>query len=50
MVPDGPLRDAFLAVHRDLLDADWWCAVQDRVRAGELVDTFPYPAHRRLRP
>jgi isocitrate dehydrogenase kinase/phosphatase len=50
MVPDGPLRDAFLAAHRDLLDADWWCAVQDRVRAGELVDTFPYPAHRRLRP
>ena len=48
MVPEGPLRDAFLTAHRDLLDADWWCAVQDRVRAGELVDTFPYPAHRRL--
>ena len=49
MVPTGPLRDAFLAAHRDLLDPDWWRSVQDRVRAGELVDTFPYPAHRRLR-
>ena len=49
MVPSGPLRDAFLSAHRDLLDADWWRAVQDRVRAGELVDTFPYPAHRRLK-
>ena len=49
MVPAGPLRDTFLDVHAELLDPDWWCAVQDRVRAGELVDTFPYPAERRLR-
>jgi isocitrate dehydrogenase kinase/phosphatase len=49
MVPTGPLRDAFLDVHAELLDPDWWCAVQDRVSAGELVDTFPYPAERRLR-
>jgi len=49
MVPNGPLRDAFAAAHGDLLQRDWWCAVQDRVRNGELVDTFPYPAARRLR-
>jgi isocitrate dehydrogenase kinase/phosphatase len=49
MVPGGPLRDAFLAVHGDLLDAGWWSAVQERVSAGELVDTFPYPAERRFR-
>jgi isocitrate dehydrogenase kinase/phosphatase len=48
MVPSGPLRDAFLAAHRDLLEPEWWRTVQERVRAGELVDTFPYPAHRRL--
>jgi isocitrate dehydrogenase kinase/phosphatase len=50
MVPNGPLRDAFATDHGDLLQRDWWCAVQDRVRNGELVDTFPYPAARRLRP
>ena len=49
MVPEGPLRDAFLAAHGDLLEPEWWRAVQDRVRAGELVDTFPYPTQRRLR-
>jgi isocitrate dehydrogenase kinase/phosphatase len=49
MVPAGPLRDAFLDAHGDLLDAEWWCAVQERVSAGELVDTFPYPAERRFR-
>jgi isocitrate dehydrogenase kinase/phosphatase len=50
MVPNGPLHDAFTAVHGDLLERDWWRAVQERVRNGELVDTFPYPAARRLRP
>jgi isocitrate dehydrogenase kinase/phosphatase len=49
MVPNGPLRDTFAAVHGDLLRRDWWCGVQDRVRDGELVDTFPYPPTRRLR-
>jgi isocitrate dehydrogenase kinase/phosphatase len=48
LVPEGPLRDVFLSAHRDLLDPAWWCAVQERVRAGELVDTFPYPQARRF--
>ncbi|HET7459136.1 MAG TPA: bifunctional isocitrate dehydrogenase kinase/phosphatase [Gemmatimonadaceae bacterium] len=47
-VPEGPLRDAFLAAHGDLLDPDWWCAMQERARAGEVPDTFPYAAARRL--
>ena len=49
LVPEGPLRDAFLSAHGDLLDPDWWRATQERNRAGELVDTFPYPAARRIR-
>ena len=49
MVPNGPLRETFAAAHGDLLRRDWWCWVQERVRNGELVDTFPYPATRRLR-
>jgi isocitrate dehydrogenase kinase/phosphatase len=48
IVPNGSLGESFVAAHGDLLDPDWWCAVQERVRQGELVDTFPYPAARRL--
>jgi isocitrate dehydrogenase kinase/phosphatase len=48
LLPPGHLRDVFLDAHRDLLDPAWWCAVRDRVEAGELVDTFPYPRARRL--
>jgi isocitrate dehydrogenase kinase/phosphatase len=47
-VPQGPLRDAFLAAHGDLLDPAWWEATQRRLAEGELVETFPYPQHRRL--
>jgi isocitrate dehydrogenase kinase/phosphatase len=49
LVPEGPLRDAFLSAHSDLLDPDWWRATQERNRAGEMADTFPYARSRRLR-
>jgi isocitrate dehydrogenase kinase/phosphatase len=48
VLPAGPLRDAFLARHRELCDPAWWEDVQQRVRAGELMDVYPYPAARRL--
>ena len=48
MIPPGPLREAFLEAHRDLLDADWWCAMQERARTGEVPNTFPYAPSRRL--
>jgi isocitrate dehydrogenase kinase/phosphatase len=47
-VPQGPLREAFTAAHGDLLDPAWWEATQRRLADGELVETFPYPQHRRL--
>jgi isocitrate dehydrogenase kinase/phosphatase len=47
-LPVGPLREAFLARHRDLLDPGWWEDVQRRLRAGEVVDVYPYPQARRL--
>ncbi len=46
----GPAREAFLAVHGDLLRPHWWIAVQERIRRGEFPDFFPYPPPRRLRP
>jgi isocitrate dehydrogenase kinase/phosphatase len=49
LLPPGRLREVFLDHHGDLLDPRWWRGVQARQRAGELVDTFPYPAERRLR-
>lgn len=47
-LPAGPLRDAFLARHADLLDPAWWESTQARLRAGELVETLPYREERRL--
>jgi isocitrate dehydrogenase kinase/phosphatase len=47
-VPTGPLRDAFMAHHADLLDPAWWVATQERLADGALVETFPYPPERRL--
>jgi isocitrate dehydrogenase kinase/phosphatase len=49
-VPQGPLREAFVAAHGDLLDPAWWEDTQRRLAAGELVETFSYPQHRRLPP
>ncbi len=49
MVPAGPLRDAFLAVHRDLFDVAFWQGMQARQQAGEVVDFLPYRAERRLK-
>jgi isocitrate dehydrogenase kinase/phosphatase len=48
LVPDGPLREAFLSAHGDLLDVRWWQRVQERLREGELFDFYPYRAGRRL--
>jgi isocitrate dehydrogenase kinase/phosphatase len=49
MVPAGPLRDAFLAKHGDLLTVEFWLEMQERQRTGDLFDVFPYRESRRLR-
>jgi isocitrate dehydrogenase kinase/phosphatase len=43
------LREAFLHAHGDLLGADFWTRMQDRHRAGEVVDIFAYKQSKRLR-
>jgi isocitrate dehydrogenase kinase/phosphatase len=48
MVPAGPLRDAFLASHVDLLGVAFWRDMQERQRSGEVVDFSPYRPDRRL--
>lgn len=49
LVPEGPLREAFLAAHAELLRVEFWRRMQERQHAGEVIDFFPYPAERRLR-
>jgi isocitrate dehydrogenase kinase/phosphatase len=43
------LRVPFLEAHADLLSARFWRDMQARVRAGEIMDIFPYDRARRLR-
>jgi isocitrate dehydrogenase kinase/phosphatase len=49
MLPPGPLRDAFLSAHRDLLTVEFWTDMQARQEAGEVLDFLPYRPDRRLR-
>ncbi len=44
------LRDVFLQMHGDLLGVDFWTRMQDRHRAGEVVDIFSYKQSKRLKP
>ncbi len=36
--------------HGELFTAAWWRGIQEKIRAGEIVDIFPYPQSVRLRP
>ncbi len=44
----GPLRDAFVAVHGDILSVSFWDRMQAAQRQGQILDLFPYPRERRL--
>lgn len=43
------VKDVFLQAHADLLGVEFWTKMQDRHRAGEMIDTFPYRQSKRLR-
>jgi isocitrate dehydrogenase kinase/phosphatase len=45
----GRLREVFLQAHGELLTGRWWRDIQDKIRAGEIVDIFPYREEQRLR-
>jgi isocitrate dehydrogenase kinase/phosphatase len=48
LVPAGPLRETFLAAHGDLLTVEFWQRTQERLRAGDIFDFYPYRQSRRL--
>ena len=43
LLTGGKVREAFLALHGDLLTPDYWNEVKARVAAGQIADVFPYP-------
>ncbi len=43
-----PARQALLERHGDLFEPGFWCAVQERLRAGDLPEISPYGEERRL--
>jgi len=46
--PPGPLRHELHRAHPELFDPGWWRDMQERQRADEVVDFFPYGDDRRL--
>ena len=44
----APLREAFMRAHGDLFTAGYWRELQARLKAGEIVDIYPYKHSRRL--
>jgi isocitrate dehydrogenase kinase/phosphatase len=47
---EGWRRDRFLQEHGDLFGVEFWRRMQERHRAGEVVEFYPYRDDRRLRP
>ncbi len=43
---DDAQREAFLKGHGEVLTADFWRAVQHRLKDGEVLEVLPYHAHR----
>jgi isocitrate dehydrogenase kinase/phosphatase len=41
-------RIALLERHANIFRADFWRAIQQRIRNGEIPEVFPYPRERRL--
>jgi len=50
LLTDTAVRDAFLAHHAELLDADWWREVQAQLTGGELPEVLSYPERLRFVP
>jgi isocitrate dehydrogenase kinase/phosphatase len=43
---DPHLKQVFLEAHGDILEADWWRQLQERISQGEVVEVLPYHSHR----
>jgi isocitrate dehydrogenase kinase/phosphatase len=43
---DQQLKAAFLRVHGEIMSADWWRDIQQRLREGDVLEVLPYHRHR----
>lgn len=43
---DPHLKAVFLEVHGEILTAAWWRGIQQRLKAGDLLEVLPYHKHR----
>jgi isocitrate dehydrogenase kinase/phosphatase len=43
---DAHLKELFLSVHGEVMTADWWRGVQERLGEGDLLEVLPYHRHR----
>src|SRR5262245_8955393 len=43
---DAHLKEVFLKVHGEIMTADWWRRVQERLGEGDLLEVLPYHRHR----
>jgi isocitrate dehydrogenase kinase/phosphatase len=48
LLTDPKVRKIFMELHADLLDANYWKGIQDRIKAGHVEDVFPYPQSMRF--
>lgn len=48
VTPQPQLRALLFEAHPELLDADFWCEKQQKIRAGIVEDVFPYPVAQRF--
>jgi isocitrate dehydrogenase kinase/phosphatase len=50
LLTDPRVRQAFLAFHRELLEAAWWQRTQHALRRGDVAEVLSYPAQVRFAP
>jgi len=43
---DDHLKQVFLDKHGEILEADWWRQLQERLTEGDVVEVLPYHPHR----
>ncbi len=48
LLGNDAVREVFMAQHADLLDAAFWQAHKERIKAGHVYDVFPYEASKRF--
>jgi isocitrate dehydrogenase kinase/phosphatase len=43
---DQHMKEIFLQAHQEVLTADWWRSIQERLHEGDVLEVLPYHRHR----